>query len=330
MTLSQLRYLIAVVDQGFNITQAAQSLHATQPGLSKQLKQLEQWLGFELFARRGKTLEGLSEPGALVVEQARQMLAAAERVRALRASYAQDQGGELRIATTATQARHVLPAAIAQLRRDWPSLRIQLTPAEDEAALAALEANACDVAIVSAAEPPSGLYALPLYHWERQALMDIDHPLAGVPQLGLSELSAHPLVSYTSALRPGASLEQAFGAAGLPLRVGMSVSDGDLIKTYVRAGIGIGILAPMALRPEDGDLAARSLQSVLPRMTTWFVLRPQQTLTRALTALLDHLAPHLDSWAVRQQLLGDPAAVAFKGKVPEWQPMRGLVHESRD
>lgn len=317
MTLTQLRYLVAVVDAGNNITQAAIKVHATQPGLSKQLKQLEQWLGFELFARRGKALDGLTEPGARVVEQARALLERADAIRGIKASFSVDQGGALRIATTHTQARYVLPKAIVALKRSWPLLDVQLTPLDDDVAIGALQSGAADVAVVSAPHAPPDLLALPLYRWGRHALVPADHALAKVP-LTLAELARFPQVSYASALSATGSLRVAMENAGLQLVVGMAASDGDLIKTYVRAGLGVGIIAPMALTNDDADLTARSLGGVLPMMTTWLVLRPQQTLTRALAALLEHLAPHVDPWAVKQRLLGDAHVDLLKGEVPEW------------
>ncbi len=324
MTLTQLRYLVAVVDAGNNITQAATKVHATQPGLSKQLKQLEQWLGFELFARRGKALDGLTEPGARVVEQARALLDRADAIRDIRASFSVDQGGALRIATTHTQARYVLPKAIVALKRSWPLLNVQLTPQDDDVAIAALQSGAADVAIVSAPHAPADLLALPLYRWSRQALLTAQHPLADA-QMTLADLARFPQVSYASALGPAGSLRVAMENEGLQLIIGMAASDGDLIKTYVRAGLGVGIIAPMALTDGDGDLIARSLTGVLPAMTTWLVLRPQQTLTRALAALLEHLAPHVDAWATKQRLLGDSSVELLKGDVPHW-PLAPKAH----
>lgn len=319
MTLAQLRYLIAIVDAGLNITQAAAVVHATQPGLSKQLKQLEQWLGFALFRRRGKVLDALTEEGVEVVERARAILNDVARIRGLKQSFANDQGGEIRVATTHTQARFVLPNALAALKREWPALRLSVRPQEDAEALEALADGQADVAIVSGVEAPEDTLAVPLFQWHRQVLVPLGHALLENQPLTLQALSQYALITYASAARAGASLPRAFEAAGLPLHIGMAVSDGDLIKTYVRAGLGVGVVAPMALADSDSDLVALSLEHVFPRVTTWFAVRPEQPLTQALSAFVQSLAGHVDPWGLRQRLAGDGAVPLLKGPVPMWR-----------
>ncbi|NLB13801.1 MAG: LysR family transcriptional regulator, partial [Gammaproteobacteria bacterium] len=167
MTLTQLRYLVAIADSGLNITLAAERVHATQPGLSKQLKQLEDELGFQLFLRKGRSLDAITVPGAEVIARARKLLLEAGNIRALAANLRGEAQGELSISTTHTQARYVLPPAIAPLRQRYPEVSVHIVPTGDGEAVAELGRGA-DVALVSSSgQPPSGGVALPLYSWRR-------------------------------------------------------------------------------------------------------------------------------------------------------------------
>ena len=251
MTLAQLRYLIAIADSGLNITLAAERVHATQPGLSKQLRQLEDELGFQLFVRKGKSLDAVTHAGEQVIARARIILAEAANIRSIAANLRNEARGELRIATTHTQARFALPAAIAALNASYPQVSVHLEPTRDADVLARLEAGQVDLAIISStgAAPTSGI-ALPAYHWQRVIVTPSGHALAGRARPpSLTELAALPLVSYDSSLRPDSSLRRAFAAVGLEPQIAMTAGDADLIKTYVRAGMGVGILAEMAVTP---------------------------------------------------------------------------------
>jgi len=174
MTLVQLRYLVAIADAGLNITLAAERVHATQPGLSKQLKQLEDELGFKLFVRKGKSLDTVTHAGRQVLERARAMLAEAAHIRSIAANLRNAAQGELRIATTHTQARFALPAAIAALNLAYPQVSVHLQPGQDADVLAQLDAGRVDMAVISTAgaPPPIGI-ALPAYRWHRVAARPI-------------------------------------------------------------------------------------------------------------------------------------------------------------
>lgn len=309
MTLTQLRYLIAIADAGLNITLAAERVHATQPGLSKQLKQLEDELGFQLFMRRGKSLDTVTPAGQQVLERARVILAEAANIRSIAANLRHDASGELRIATTHTQARFALPAAIAALNLSYPQVRVQLQPVRDAEVLAQLESGHVDLAVISTAgtAPVAGI-ALPAYHWSRVILAPRNHPLAssaGPPTL--MDLAALPLVSYESSLRADSSLQRAFAALGIVPQIVMTAGDADLIKTYVRAGLGIGILAEMAMQPSDmADLKALRADHLLPPCTTWIVLRREGVLREFVLEFIGQFAPHLDRREVVRALADAP------------------------
>ncbi|MDE2308551.1 MAG: LysR family transcriptional regulator, partial [Xanthomonadaceae bacterium] len=211
MTLVQLRYLIAIADSGLNITLAAERVHATQPGLSKQLRQLEDELGFQLFVRKGKSLDAITHAGEQVIERARTILTEAANIRAIAADLRNEAHGELRIATTHTQARFALPAAIAALSNLYPQVSVHLQPTRDADVLAQLEAGHVDMAVISSAgAPPASGIALPAYHWHRVIVTPQGHPLAARERPPtLHELADLPLVSYESSLKAESSLRRA-------------------------------------------------------------------------------------------------------------------------
>ena len=320
MTLTQLRYLIAITDSGLNITLAAERVHATQPGLSKQLRQLEDELGFLLFVRKGKSLDAVTHAGEQVIQRARIILAEAANIRSIAANLRNESRGELRIATTHTQARFALPAALAALNASYPQVSVHLEPTRDADVLARLESGQVDLAIISSAgaAPNSGI-SLPAYHWQRVIVTPHGHALARRARPpSLAELASLPLVSYDSSLRPESSLQRAFEAVGLAPRIAMTAADADLIKTYVRAGMGIGILAEMAVHDGDADLDTLPADHLFAPCTTWIVLRRDSVLREYTLAFIELFAPHLDRREVARMVAGDPAHAAW-GNVPHWR-----------
>ena len=307
MTLTQLRYLVAIADSGLNITLAAEKVHATQPGLSKQLKQLEDELGFLLFQRKGRSLEAITPSGREVLAHARRVLAEAGNIRAFAANQRGETQGRLTLVTTHTQARFVLPPAIAALARRFPDVSIHLQPASEGEALNALAQGQADFAVVSTAgdTPPGGL-AVPLYRWRRQVLVPAAHPLAKLDRAPtLAELAALPLISYESTNKPESSLRRAFSEAGLEPQIAMTARDADLIKTYVRAGLGVGLLAEMAVSlRDDGDLKALAAPAAIPECTSWAVLPRERVLRDYALELLLALAPQLDRSDLKRAVAG--------------------------
>jgi LysR family transcriptional regulator, cys regulon transcriptional activator len=318
MTLSQLRYFIAIVDAGFNITQAAQLVHATQPGLSKQLKQLEDELGFMLFIRKGRSLEALTEAGTQVLIHARQMQIQANSIRSLASSFRGDSLGQLIIATTHTHARFVLPPAIAEIRRKFADLSIHIQATSDTQEQALLERNDVDFALLSTAgELPGKGVPVPLFRWQRVVVVPKAHPLAAMRRLKLKQLSDFPLISYESAVSEASSLRQAFASQNLSPKFAMFAHDADLIKTYVRSGIGVGILAEMAISSlQDTDLVQLPAPVEIPECTAWAVLPFEKILRDHTALLLKTLAPHLDLRDVKRVLAGNQ--LSEWGISPTW------------
>ena len=317
MTLVQLRCLLAIVDAGLNITLAAEHIHATQPALSKQLKQLEDELGFALFARRGKSLDALTAAGTQVVERARIIHAEARNIRALAANLRNEEHGVLRIAATHTQARYALPRAVAALRERYAQVAVQLLPGGDADILEHLDRGSADLAVLSTAgAAPPGL-ALPVYRWQRVALVPRRHALARADRaVTLAELAAHPLLSYESSLRAESSLRRAFDAADLPLQLAFTAHDADLIRTYVGAGLGVGVLAEMAIDENDAQLRALAIDAALPECTTWIVLRRDHVLRDFAIDFIARFAPQIDGHDLRRAL--DHGIVTAWAPPPRW------------
>ncbi|MDR2012345.1 MAG: LysR family transcriptional regulator [Rhodanobacter sp.] len=327
MTFTQLRYLVAIADAGLNITLAAERVHATQPGLSKLLRQLEDELGFQLFHRKGRSLHAITHAGTQVLERARTILAEAENIRSTAANLRNESHGTLRIATTHTQARFVLPGAIAALNRSYPQVSVHLQPVGDADVISLLDGGQVDLAIVSTTSdmsPPNGI-ALPAYRWNRIVLVPRQHPLARQKQpVTLERLAMHPLISYDSSLKPESSLGRAFQAAGLQPQIAMTASDADLIKTYVREGLGIGVLAEMAFQPElDTDLRRLDIDHLFAPCTAWIVLRRESVLREYMLDFIGVFAPHLERRMVSRVLAANDAAPPWSD-APHWRERQAL------
>jgi LysR family cys regulon transcriptional activator len=307
MTLTQLRYLVAIADSGLNITLAAERVHATQPGLSKQLKQLEDELGFQLFRRKGRSLDAVTEAGERVLAHARLILEQAGNIRSLAANQRGEEAGELVLTTTHTQARFVLPAAIARVKHAFPRVSVHLQAAADGEVLGQLARGQADLAVISTAgSVPEGGLPVPLFRWRRVVLVPRAHPLADLQRTPtLAELARSPLVSYESSTRPDSSLRRAFADAGVDPQVAMTARDADLIKTYVRAGLGVGVLAEMALGGGDDDLRALPAPPSLPECVTWAVIPRARVLREYALDLVHALAPQIDRRDLRRVVEGN-------------------------
>ena len=267
MTLKQLRYLIAIVDSGLNITSAAERLYTSQPGISKQLKQLEAELGMQLFTRKGKSLAAVTPAGNEVIERARRVLREVENITSLSREITGEQSGTLSIATTHTQARYVLPEVIQAFAERYPNVNLELHQGTSEQIAELIDTHQVDFAIASGSlKLFGGLKVLPIYHWHRIALVPKDHPLARDKRaLTLQKLATYPLVTYVFSLTGESSFKQAFQAEGLDPRVAFTARDADVIKTYVRRGMGVGVMASMAYECADQqDLKAIDAKGLFP------------------------------------------------------------------
>lgn len=302
MTLQQLKYLVAIADCGLNITSAAERLYTSQPGISKQLKLLEQELGVQLFTRKGKSLSAITPAGRDVIGRARRILREAENIRNLASDLSGEQEGTLSIATTHTQARHVLPQIIREFRERYPKINLELHQGTSEQIAELVAANRVDFAIATGSRQLfPGLVLLPCFRWDRVILVPNNHPLTAVPELTLPLLATYPLVTYVFGTTGESSLKKAFAEHGLEPNVVFTARDADIIKTYVRMGMGVGIVAPMAYECQDQkDLTALSAAALFPRVTTWLGYRRDSVLRRYMVDFIALLAPHLTPQLTRK------------------------------
>jgi LysR family cys regulon transcriptional activator len=293
MKLQQLRYLVAVVDNGLNITAAAQALFTSQPGVSKQIRLLEDELQLQLFIRKGKSLADLTDEGQEVVRRARLILGEVNNIKSLSSELSGEREGQLVVATTHTQARYVLPEMLAGFHRQYPSIAVNLHQGTSDQIARQVQAQDADFAIASGSNDVFGeLVSFPIYTWERIVLAPPDHPLTRLRRLSLEELARYPIISYTHSFDPGSDLEQSFGAQNIRPNVVFSAEDPDVIKTYVRKGMGVGILACMAYdRERDSDLVAISAARIFPTCTTWVGFHKDRFLREYMYAFLKLMVP---------------------------------------
>ena len=296
MKLQQLKYLLAIADNGLNITAAAERLYTSQPGVSKQLKLLEEELGLQLFTRKGKSLGGVTAAGRQVIERARVVMQEVENIRSLASDYYHEEEGTLSIATTHTQARYVLPAVIKEFRSRYPKVSLELHQGTSEQIADMVSANEIDFAIATGSRDLfSNLLLVPSYHWDRKILVPRSHELTKLERkITLRDLAEYPLVTYVFSFGGQSSLKRAFADEGLEPDVVFTARDADVIKTYVRMGLGVGIVASMAEDCEDRkDLSALSAEGLFPRSTTWIGFRKDAVLRRYMLDFVQLFAPHI-------------------------------------
>jgi LysR family cys regulon transcriptional activator len=302
MKLQQLRYLRAVIDHGLNMTLAAERLSTSQPGVSKQLKLLEQELGLSLFVRRGRSLVSLTPEGEEVARRAASILREVEAIRGISPNIYSEAAGRLSIGTTHTQARYVLPEVIGQFRARYPDVTLDLHQGTSEQLAEMAEKRLVDFVIASESRQRfPDLVVLPCFRWDRIILVPEGHALASL-QRGptLEELAEHPLVTYVFNFEGGSSLKKAFAALELEPQVAFTARDADVIKTYVGLGLGIGIVASMAWSAEEQDgLVALDATGLFPRCTTWIGFRRDIVLKKYMFDFFELFAAHLDERTVR-------------------------------
>jgi LysR family transcriptional regulator, cys regulon transcriptional activator len=264
MNLHQFRFVHEAARRNLNLTETAKALHTSQPGISKAIMELEEELGVDIFVRHGKRLRRVTEPGQQVLKSIDVILRELGNLKRIGEEYAMQDAGTLSVATTHSQARYVLPEPIAALRRKYPKVSVSLHQSSpSEVARMVLDETAdIGMATESLADHP-GLVTLPCYEWQHVLVMPPNHPLAQVPRITLEQLANEPLISYHPDFTGRRSIDQAFAQRGLTPHVVMEAIDADVIKTYARLGLGLGVVAEMAVRDDpltntpNGDLVSR-------------------------------------------------------------------------
>jgi LysR family transcriptional regulator, cys regulon transcriptional activator len=306
MKLQQLRYLREVVKRGLNVSDAAEALYTSQPGISKQIKLLEDELGVQILVRHGKRLVDLTEPGRIIVDIAERMLQDAENLRAVGREFGTEDTGALAIATTPTQARYALPAVIQRFRRRHPRVRLSLHEGDPEQIVRLVAGGGADLAIITEAhELPKSLITLPCFQWNRCVVTLPGHPLLKEKQLTLESLARFPLITYDFAFAAGSPIGKAFDSRGIKAEVALTAINADVIKTYVELGLGVGVVASMAFDTAR-DIALRMMDAshLFEPSTTRIALRRNAYLRRYVYDFIEMFAPHLSRSIIEKTMCG--------------------------
>ncbi|MCR9104592.1 MAG: HTH-type transcriptional regulator CysB [Gammaproteobacteria bacterium] len=302
MKLQQLRYIWEVAHHDLNVSATAQSLFTSQPGISKQIRLLEDELGVEVFARSGKHLTHVTPAGEAILRTAGEVLRKVESIKQVAQEYSNEKKGALSIATTHTQARYALPATIKAFMERYPEVALHMHQGTPMQISELAVDGTVDFAIATEAlELFSDLIMMPCYRWNRCVLVPRDHPLAQVSSLTLEEVAQHPIVTYVFGFTGRSKLDEAFTERGLEPRVVFTAADSDVIKTYVRLGLGIGIVAGMAHdEAVDQDLVALDASHLFAPSVTKIGCRRGTFLRGYMYEFIEDFAPHLTRDVVQE------------------------------
>lgn len=306
MKLHQLRYVREVARQGLNISVAADALHTSQPGVSKQIQLLEEELNLQIFQRNGKRLIGITEPGKAVIELAERVMREMENIKRVGEEFSHEQTGTLSIATTHTQARYRLPGAVKVFMQQFPDVKLVIHQGNPTQVAEQVESGEADIGIATEAiSSYDNLLCLPCYQWNRCVITPPGHPLLKDAPLTLQKIAKYPLITYDFAFTGGSLVSRVFGKEGLEPNVVLTAIDADVIKTYVSLGLGIGLLANMAYDSErDANLAILDASHLFPPSTTYLGIRRDAYLRGYIYAFIQLLAPSFDRSAVNAALKG--------------------------
>jgi LysR family transcriptional regulator, cys regulon transcriptional activator len=306
MKIQQLRYLSEVARRDLSVSAAAEALFTSQPGISKQIKALEEELGVEIFARHGKRLTALTEPGRAVLAIAERILAEAANLKRAGEEFANEKLGSLTIATTHTQARYALPKAVAAFKRRYPDVQLLIHQGNPTQICEMVLRGEADFAVATEQIAEfSELVSLPCYQWNRCVVVPARHALARMKPLTLEAIAKYPIVTYDFAFANRSLVEKAFEQRGLQPRVVLSALDADVIKTYVELGLGVGIMAAMAFNPKrDAGLKALDASHLFESSTTRLGIKRGAYLRRYAYEFIELFVPHLPRSIVEPMVTG--------------------------
>ena len=301
MKLQQLRYLVGIAREGFSVSRAASLLGTSQPGISKQIRLLENELEIDIFVRNGKRVVKVTPPGQAILEIAERMLRDAKNLKQVGQEFANEATGTLTIATTHTQARYALPAAIKHFTARYPKVKLILRQGNPTQIAELVTSGEADIAIATEAiELFHELVMLPCYQWNRCIIVSPRHPLLKLEKLTLEAIAQYPIITYDFAFTGRSKINQAFDAKGLVPNVVLTAIDADVIKTYVELGLGIGILAQMAFEPKrDKHLRSIDASHLFEPSTTRIGISRNSYLRGYVFDFIEIFAPHLNPAVVK-------------------------------
>ena len=307
MNLHQFRFVQEAVRRELNLTETAKALFTSQPGVSKAILELERELGVDIFTRHGKRLRKVTEPGQQVLKAIEVILREVGNLKRIGEEYSRQDAGTLSIATTHSQARYFLPGPVAQLRQRFPAVNISLHQGSPSQVARMVLDEVADLGLATEAlDHIDDLVSLPCYDWQHAAVMPLDHPLAHIERISLEDLAAQPLVSYHPSFSGRTRIDQAFAARRLKPNVVLEAIDADVIKTYVRLGLGVGIVAELAVRDElTPDLTWRPLGHLFGRNITRIAFRRGAYLRNFVYSFTEMLSDRLTPALIAKAISGE-------------------------
>ena len=296
MKLQQLRCIYEVVQNQFNITRAADSIHTSQPGVSKQIQLLEEEIGVQLFQRNGKRLSGLSEPGIRVYESIVEIMRELKNIKNVSDEYERKDSGSFIIATTHTQARYKLPVVVESFVKKYPKINLNIHQGDPAQVTAQILNGEADVGIATESISLNDkIFCIPCYSWNRCLVMPKDHPLLIVEDITLNHLATYPMITYDYAFTGSTIVSKVFKDANIKPNIMLTAIDADVIKTYVGLNLGVGLIAEMAFdENKDKNLVSRDVSHLFPTSTTYIGIR-QDTFIRGFTFdFIKMFTPHME------------------------------------
>ena len=310
MKLQQLRYIWEVAHHDLNVSATAQSLFTSQPGISKQIRLLEDELNVEIFARSGKHLTHVTQVGEVIIGMAGEILRRVGEIKEVAQEYSNQKEGSLTIATTHTQARYALPDVIQQFRLEYPGVALHMNQGSPEQISELAASGQADFAIATEGLVLfQDLIMMPCYRWNRAVVVPRDHALAASSSLSLADVARYPICTYVFGFTGRSKLDDAFNQAGLDPNVVFTATDTDVIKKYVRLGLGVGIIAKMAYdESQDHDLVALDASHLFESSVTHIGFRKGTFLRQFMLDFIETFAPHLTQEVVEQAVAASTTA----------------------
>jgi LysR family transcriptional regulator, cys regulon transcriptional activator len=309
VNFQQLRIIRETVRQDFNLTEVANVLYTSQPGVSKHIKDLEDELGIEIFVRRGKRLLGLTEPGKELVDVVQRILLDAHNLRRIADQFASRETGHFVVATTHTQARYALPRIIKWFKADYPKVHLTLLQGSPREIAELVVTGQADVGIATEALNKSPeLASFAFYSWHHAIIVPKGHPLLSIERITLDILADYPIITYHEGFTGRAHVDRAFAEAGVVPDIVLSAIDADVIKTYVALDLGVGIVASVAYDAEqDRNLVMIPVPDLFPANITRLAVRKGAYLRSYAHAFIEKICPDLGEEAIKAAIKGNPA-----------------------
>ena len=334
MKLQQLRFLDAVVRNNLNVSAAAEELYTSQPGVSHQIKLLEDELDIQIFERSGKKLTAISPAGHAILEHVTDLLNSARNIKRAAREFSKSNRGSLTIATTHTQAQFILPPIMQRFSNKYPHIELRVHQGNPKSMCKLAANNQVDFVIASEVIDERGeLVTIPAYRWNRYIVVPPNHELTRIKNITLSDLASHPILTYMLGLTGRSQLDKTFQHANLEPRVAFTATDSDVIKTYVRLGMGAGIIAEMACREDDSDLVYIDASHLFPDSMIKIGFRHSRHISAYQFDFLHMVAPHIAMETIREVAASRTAEereeLLRKAEVPNFREMRNTLKALR-